>query len=112
MTAADTGRLVSMLRDTFTKVADLSVPTICSLDGVALGGGLELALAADLRVAGPNAKLGLPELGLGIIPGAGGTQRLPRLVGVAKAKELIFLSKILDSESSFRIGMIVVTQGW
>jgi methylglutaconyl-CoA hydratase len=73
---------------------------------VALGGGLELALATDIRIAGPLAKLGLPETKLAIIPGAGGTQRLPRLIGAAKAKELIFTGKILNSKEAADIGLV------
>lgn len=73
---------------------------------MALGGGLELALATDLRIAGPLAKLGLPETKLAIIPGAGGTQRLPRLIGEAKAKELIFTGKILNSQEAVEIGLV------
>ena len=73
-----------------SKIADLSKPTIALLNGLALGGGCELALTCDLRIAEEHAKIGLPEIKLGLFPGGGGTQRLPRLIGISKAKELMF----------------------
>jgi enoyl-CoA hydratase/carnithine racemase len=81
-------------------------PTVAALNGAALGGGLELALACDLRLAVPDALLGLPETTLGIIPAAGGTQRLVRLVGEARAKELILLGRRVHTEEALRIGLI------
>ena len=87
-------------------VAAIGKPTVAAIEGYALGGGCELALACDFRVAGSNAKLGQPEIMLGIIPGAGGTQRLPRLVGPARAKELIFSGRQIDAEEALRIGLI------
>ena len=75
---------------TFDKLAEIPIPTVAAIEGYALGGGLELALACDLRIASEDAVLGLPEITLGIMPGAGGTVRLPRIVGEAKAKELIY----------------------
>ena len=81
-------------------------PTIAAIRGWALGGGCEVALACDLRVAGRSAKLGQPEVGLGIIPAAGGTWRLPRVVGLAKAKELIFTGAIVDAEEAHRLGLV------
>ena len=81
-------------------------PTIAALNGYTLGGGLELALACDLRIADKNAKLGFPEINLGIFPGAGGTQRLPRLVGEAKAKELMFTGQPITAEEAYRIGLV------
>lgn len=81
-------------------------PVVAAINGAALGGGLELALLCDLRIAAPDAVLGLPETSLGIIPGAGGTQRLPRLVGVAKAKELILLGQRLPAPECLRIGLV------
>lgn len=97
---------VASLRNAFTALENLPVPTIAAIEGVALGGGLELAMACDLRVAGEKAILGLPETSLAIIPGAGGTQRLPRIVGVAKAKELTFLSKRISAQAAASIGLV------
>jgi methylglutaconyl-CoA hydratase len=100
------GAFVSKLRGAFNAVSKLPVPTIAAIDGAALGGGLELALACDIRVAGEKALLGLPETSLAIIPGAGGTQRLPRVVGIAKAKELIFTGAKLSPKESLHVGLI------
>lgn len=96
----------SALQGAFTAVADIGKPTIAAITGYALGGGLELALACDFRVCADNAKLGFPEIQLGIIPGAGGTQRLPRLVGPARAKELIFSGRHVRSDEAERIGLV------
>lgn len=90
MTQQETGEFVTSLRRMFSEVAALPMPTIAVLEGFALGGGAELALACDLRVADETATMAFPEARLGIIPGAGGTQRLPRLIGRSKAKELMF----------------------
>lgn len=92
--------------DVFSKLAHLRQPTIACINGFALGGGCELALACDIRLAAYNAKFGQPEVGLGIIPGFGGTQRLPRLVGTGIAKELIFTGKVIDVEEAHRIGLV------
>ncbi|MEU7882101.1 enoyl-CoA hydratase/isomerase family protein [Microbispora bryophytorum] len=94
------------LQDCFTAVARIGKPVIAAITGYALGGGCELALCADFRVAGKSAKLGQPEITLGIIPGAGGTQRLPRLVGPAKAKELIFTGRHVDAAEALAIGLV------
>jgi enoyl-CoA hydratase/carnithine racemase len=90
----------------FTAVAEIPQPTVAAITGFALGGGCELALCCDTRVAGDNAKLGLPEIRLGIIPGAGGTQRLPRLVGPAKAKEMIFTGRFVAAPEALRMGLV------
>lgn len=94
------------LRASFTELATLPSPTIAVVDGFALGGGAELALACDLRVAGPKAEFGFPETGLAIIPGAGGTQRLPRLVGVSRAKDLIFTGRRVQAEEARQIHLV------
>jgi enoyl-CoA hydratase/carnithine racemase len=88
------------------RLASLPMPTIAAIEGNALGGGLELALACDLRVASERARLGLPEVRLGVIPGAGGTQRLPRIVGQARAKELILAGLVIDATEAERIGLV------
>jgi len=85
---------------------ELPMPVIAALDGVALGGGLEMALACDLRVAASNAKMGLTETRLAIIPGGGGTQRLPRIVGLAKAKELTYTARVINGEEAANIGLV------
>ncbi|HZY65865.1 MAG TPA: enoyl-CoA hydratase-related protein [Rubrobacteraceae bacterium] len=89
------------------------VPTIAAINGFALGGGCELALACDIRIAAENALFGFPEVGLGILPGMGGTQRLPRLIGPALAKELIFTGRRIDAAEAKEIGLVnrVVPQG-
>ncbi|GAQ89612.1 enoyl-CoA hydratase [Klebsormidium nitens] len=106
MTQDGVQKFVRQLGAVFKALEDLRVPTIAAVEGHALGGGLELALSCDLRVGGQNTRLGLPETGLAIIPGAGGTQRLPRLVGVSKAKELIFTGRIVDAQEAYRIGVL------
>lgn len=88
------------------ELENLPMPTIAALDGVALGGGLEMALACDMRVAASTAKMGLVETRLAIIPGAGGTQRLPRLIGQSLAKELIFTARVLDGIEAHRLGIV------
>lgn len=87
-------------------VAKLRKPTIAAVAGYALGGGCELALACDLRIAATTAVFGMPEVELGMIPGAGGTQRLPRLIGAAKAKEMIFTGESISAEEAYRIGLV------
>lgn len=91
---------------TFKRIEDLAVPVIASINGYALGGGCELALACEIRYASDNAKFGQPEVGLGIIPGFGASQRLARLVGIANAKELIYTGKIIDASEALRIGLV------
>jgi enoyl-CoA hydratase/carnithine racemase len=100
--AARSGRL----QETMDLIAGLGKPVVAAITGYALGGGLELALAADFRVAGETARLGQPEILLGIIPGAGGTQRLPRLVGPAKAKDLVFTGRMVKAAEALQIGLV------
>lgn len=96
MTPDEVNRFVTSLRHLFRNLEQLPMPVIAAIDGPALGGGLEMALACDIRIATDSAKLGLVETKLAIIPGAGGTQRLSRIIGPAIAKELIFTSRILN----------------
>jgi enoyl-CoA hydratase/carnithine racemase len=97
---------VGLLRETFQQIAELPMPTIAAIKGLALGGGCELALSCDIRVIEEDALIGLTEVSWGIIPGAGGTQRLSQLVGVGKAKELIFSARKLTGEEAERIGLV------
>jgi enoyl-CoA hydratase len=90
----------------FSFLENLGKPTIAVVNGFALGGGTELALACTMRVASPNAKFGLPEVGLGIIPGYGGTQRLARLVGEGRAMEIILSAKAIDAQEAYRLGLV------
>ncbi|XP_050184841.1 methylglutaconyl-CoA hydratase, mitochondrial [Myiozetetes cayanensis] len=106
MHSSEVSSFVSRARATINELANLPVPTIAAIDGTALGGGLELALACDIRVAASSAKMGLVETKLAIIPGAGGTQRLPRTIGVSLAKELIFSARVVDGEEAKSIGLI------
>ncbi|XP_054842068.1 methylglutaconyl-CoA hydratase, mitochondrial isoform X3 [Eublepharis macularius] len=106
MHSSEVSSFVSKARATINDLANLPVPTIAAIDGIALGGGLELALACDIRVAVTSAKMGLVETKLAIIPGAGGTQRLPRTIGVSLAKELIFSARVVDGDEAKSIGLI------
>ncbi|MEQ6050106.1 MULTISPECIES: enoyl-CoA hydratase [Lysinibacillus] len=99
-------QIVQLIGATVAKVETLAQPVIAVLNGVAFGGGLELALACDLRIAATHVKLGLTETSLGIIPGAGGTQRLPRLIGLGKAKELIYTARRLSAKEAEKYGII------
>lgn len=94
------------MQQVYEVIENYEKPTIAMINGFALGGGCELAMACDIRVASRTAKLGLPELNLSIIPGAGGTQRLARLVGKGKAIEMILTGKIIDGEEAYRIGLV------
>ncbi|CAA7601121.1 Crotonase superfamily [Acididesulfobacillus acetoxydans] len=95
-----------LTREAYEQIEKLGKPVIAAVNGLALGAGAELALACDFRLAAETAKLGQPEINLGIIPGAGGTQRLARLVGLAKAKELVFLGEIIEAEAAKKIGLV------
>jgi len=90
----------------FAKLDRFPVPSVAAVNGYAFGGGLELAMACTFRVASPNAKVGLPEIKLGLIPGYGGTQRLPRLVGEARALEMIMTGRTVGAEEAERIGLV------
>ena len=90
----------------FAEIERFPRPTIAAINGFALGGGCELALACDIRIASETAKFGQPELGLGIIPGAGATQRLPRLIGMGRAKHLILTGEIIDAKQALEIGLV------
>ncbi len=99
-------QFIYTIRNLFTEIEQLNKPVIAAVNGVALGGGTELALACDIRLASENASLGLTETKLAIIPGAGGTQRLPRLIGRAKAKELIFTGRRVNAQEALEIGLV------
>lgn len=90
----------------FRAISGLRPPVIAAINGLALGGGLELALSCDLRIAGDSAKLGAPEVNYGLMPAYGGTQRLPRLIGVPKAKELIFTGSMISAAEALRVGLV------
>ncbi|MCI0659249.1 MAG: enoyl-CoA hydratase-related protein [Acidobacteria bacterium] len=98
--------LEACLNHLFARIDNSPKPTIASMNGHALGGGMELALACDFRIAVAGSKLGFPEVGLGILPGAGGTQRLPRLVGLGRAKELILTADPVDAEQALALGLV------
>lgn len=99
-------RNVKKIRDVFSQLERLTQPTIAAINGYAFGGGFELALACDFRFALRDAKMGLTEVSLGIIPGAGGTQRLPRLIGPSRAKELIFTARKIGAAEALKLGIL------
>lgn len=106
MAPSEVQLFVNSLRSVFSLLEALSVPTIAVVEGVALGGGLEMILSCDLRICGEDAVFGMPETGLAIIPGAGGTQRLPRIVGKSVAKELIFTGRKIVGEDAMSMGLV------
>jgi enoyl-CoA hydratase/carnithine racemase len=106
MTPADVKPMIAGLQDAFSFVEEIPKVTIASINGFCLGGGCELAMCADFRFAGEGAKLGQPEILLGIIPGAGGTQRMPRLIGPARAKELIYSGRFVRADEAKAIGLV------
>jgi enoyl-CoA hydratase/carnithine racemase len=99
-------KFIITIRNLLTSIQNLPIPVISAVNGVALGGGTEVALASDIRIASENASMGLTEARLAIIPGGGGTQRLPRIIGVAKAKELIFTGRRVDAKEALQIGLV------
>jgi enoyl-CoA hydratase/carnithine racemase len=106
MDPVEVKKFILTIRNLFTSIEQLNKPVIAAVNGIALGGGTELALACDLRIASENASMGLTETRLGIIPGAGGTQRLPRLIGLGKAKELIFTGRRVSAREALEIGLV------
>src|SRR5699024_26824 len=102
----ETVQAVKRIRHTVNKLDALSIPTIAAINGVAFGGGLELALAADIRLCADHVKLGLTETSLAIIPGAVGTQGLARLIGIGQAKTLIFTAEVISAEDALHLGVV------
>ena len=99
-------RYIGRFQDVFTRLEQLPQPSIAAINGYALGGGCELAMACDFRICAEDSLLGQPEIKLGVIPGAGGTQRLPRLVGPARAKDIIFTGRFVKADEAERIGLV------
>jgi len=106
MTHEETREFLVLINEVVNAAESLLMPTIAALNGIAFGGGLELALACDFRIASSNVKVGLTECGIGVIPGAGGTQRLSRLIGLSKAKDMIFCARRLDAKTALTYGVI------
>lgn len=106
MTYAEMRKVAGQLQDGLSSIATIPKPTVAAITGYALGGGLEVALGADRRIAGDNAKLGVPEILLGVIPGGGGTQRLARLIGPAKAKDMVFTGRFVGAAEALQIGLV------
>ncbi len=105
-TNQETIHFLNNLNNVFNKIDNMTIPVIASLEGAVLGGGAELALCCDFRIASQNIKIGFPETSLGIIPGAGGTFRLPKIIGLANAKRYIYTAKIINSKKALDIGLI------
>ncbi len=106
VTPADVHRFARFSRDVFRQIEATEKPLIAAVSGFALGGGCELALVCDLRIASETAVFGLPEIKIGVMPGGGGTQRLPRIVGITKAKELLYTGDNIDAKEAYRIGLV------
>lgn len=106
LSAVEVAKGIRPSKIAFNLIENMPKPVIAAIAGYALGGGCELTLATDVRIAADNAQFGLPEIKLGILPGGGGTQRLPRLIGAGKAKELIFSGDIIKAEEALRIGLV------
>jgi enoyl-CoA hydratase len=106
LNSAEARAFSTSLKKTYDAIWNLSKPVIAAVNGFALGGGCELAMVADLRIASENAKFGQPEINLGIIPGSGGTQRLTRLIGISRAKELVFTGSMIDANTALTMGLV------
>ncbi|KQR98037.1 enoyl-CoA hydratase [Williamsia sp. Leaf354] len=106
MTFAEMSKVAGRLQSGLGAIASIPKPTVAAITGYALGGGLEVALGADRRIAGDNAKLGVPEILLGVIPGGGGTQRLARLIGAPRAKDMVFTGRFVGAEEALQIGLV------
>jgi enoyl-CoA hydratase len=106
MNTLEIQKFMATIRKASDRIYSVTKPTIAAISGYALGGGNELAMCCDLRIASEKARFGQPEVNLGLIPGASGTQRLPRLIGVAKAKEMIFLGDMIDAATALNLGLV------
>lgn len=105
-TKAEGEAFVETVNILFLKIEEFPIPIIAAINGYALGGGCELAMCCDIRICSENAKFGQPEVGLGIIPGFGGTQRLPKIIGAGRAKEMIYAGATIDAQEAWRIGLV------